>query len=117
MSTATAKNIPQEKLDKILTISDEMRALEGFNPEEFVQRLVKLAADVESKAPGVATYLQEINKNLNQYPELTHILDDDKLAVLTSGMFFVTGVEMAMVTVKARGPKGKMTIEEGMKLF
>jgi hypothetical protein len=27
MSTATAKNIPQEKLDKILTISDEMRAL------------------------------------------------------------------------------------------
>lgn len=105
-----------EELKSLLEIQDPLKELENFNPEQFVSKLPQFAQAIESKAPSVATYLQDIHKNLVQYPELVHILNDEQLSLICQGLLYVTNTEMAKISSNPR-TKGKLTVEQGEALF
>lgn len=95
----------------LLAVHEDMKTIEGFNPDVFVTLLPKLASEIEAKAPGVGRYLEEINKNLTKYQELTHLLNDDQLSVITSGLFYLTDTTMLVAATK-KGSKAVLTQEQ-----
>lgn len=109
---ATASAVEQS----LLVVSDEMKALTSFDPNAFLLKLVKVHEGVQAKAPGIENYFREINKNLHQYPELVHLLNDDQLAALTSGLFFLTDTKMAEAVVTGRSKKA-LSINELDAMF
>lgn len=114
--TEAAPQEMSEAMKALLQITPELDALEELDCKAFVAKLPQLAQGVESRAPGVANYLREILKNLNKYPELTHLLNDDQLGVICSGMLFQTDTEMAQLKTKTRGKK-ELTINEMESIF
>ena len=100
----------------LLAVHEDMKTIEGFNPDLFVTLLPKLASEIEAKAPGVGRYLEEINKNLTKYQELTHLLNDDQLSVITSGLFFLTDTTMLVAATK-KGSKAVLTQEQIADFF
>jgi hypothetical protein len=87
----------------------------GFDSRLFLSQLDKFKTCLETKAPGIANYLKDIHSNLNQYPELCHLLTDEQLGLIVSGYFDYTDTKMAEVVVKSR--KGKVSVNEAEKLF
>lgn len=86
-----------------------------FDAKQFATILSHLESAIEKQAPGIMNYLQEISTNLLQYPELTHILTNEQLHIICSGIFFETDHNMA--TVIARSKNRELTIDEGRHLF
>lgn len=101
----------------LLAIPQDMRALEKFDPLAFVTKLANLRQQIEAKAPGVAQYMQEINKNLNQYPELAHLLNDSQLAALTAGLFFLTDTKIAEAVMGKKSGKKVFSESELNAMF
>jgi len=100
----------------LLVVSEHMKQLEGFDPVAFVGKLAEVRQGVEARAPGIENYFREINKNLNQYSELCHLLNDDQLAALTAGLFYLTDTNMAAAVVTGKSKKN-LTINELEAMF
>lgn len=107
---------PEPSLDSILDINKDMEQLEGFDPEEFTTKLQQLSDGLEIRAPGLSNYLQKINTNLNKYPELAHILNDEQLSTIVSGLLFLTNTNMAEAVTK-KGSRGTLSIDESAAMF
>jgi hypothetical protein len=97
--------------------SNQFESIQGFNGEAFLTLLNRFELELEAKAPGIASYLKEIHKNLNQYQELSYLLTDEQLNLVASGFFHVTDTKMAEVVVKSKSKKATVTIDEAEKLF
>lgn len=108
---ASAPATPSAVESTLLQISEEMREFPDFNPDAFVQKLAILEGQVVAKAPGIASYLQDINRNLRQYPELVHLLNDDQLAVITQGLLFLTNTNMVQIAASGKSRKTLSTEE------
>lgn len=87
----------------------------GFDSAKFLRTLDEFKVNLEKSAPGIANYLKDIHANLNQYPELCHLLTDEQLGLIVSGYFSYTDTKMAEVVVKSK--KGKVSVNEAEKLF
>lgn len=116
VSAAPESAVPSATESNILRVSEAMTTLQKFDPQNFVNKLVLVRNGVESKAPGVATYLQEINRNLNQYPELVHILNDEQIGVIVSGLLFMTNTNMVQASAAGKR-KAPLTDTELQLMF
>ncbi len=96
-------------------IADPLETIVGFDYHKFNGLLSRFAVELEKKAPGIPNYLKEIHNNLNQYPEIVHLLNDTQLNLICSGYFHYTDVKMAEVVVKSK--KGKVSVDEAATLF
>lgn len=99
--------------------TDEMYQIDGFDPDLFMDNLEKLNAEIEAKAPGIGEYMQGIHRNLSKYPELMHLLEDDQIAVVVSGLLKQTNTELAIKATKTRSTKKStpITIQMAEELF
>lgn len=80
--------------------------LEHPKLKELLPKLDALAAALVAKDPKMPTHLKEIHKYLIQFEELSHLLSEEKIAVILQGQQVQVGVVLAAET-KAKEKKGK----------
>ena len=97
-------------------LPEEASELDGLDADRFISTLQNLDAATFEKTPDIRTFCREIRKNLEQYPELTHILNDDQLGILVGGYLELKGIETAPKTKAAKAAVGTKTIAELSKL-
>lgn len=86
--------------------------LDGFDADAFVGTLRNLDAATVEKTPDIRQFSRSIRKNLEQYPELMHILSDDQLGIICSGVLTLANVETAPKTKAAQNKQAKKKIED-----
>lgn len=94
----------------------EASELDGLDADRFITTLQNLDAATFEKTPDIRTFCREIRKNLEQYPELTHILNDEQLGIIVGGYLELKGVETAPKTKAAKSAAGTRKLADLSKL-
>lgn len=97
-----SQNPPGQARDYASLLGTDIDKIEGFDASKFFLKLEELSSAIHANAPGVPTYLEQINQQLNQYPELVHKLSPEKIKIVVQGALKITGIQMAEVITKKR---------------
>lgn len=97
LSKADAHALSQEQ--KGVYNFEPITSIEGLDVNTFTHNMKELDKALVEKTPDIKHLSLAIRQNLQQYKELTHLLTDEQLHILVSGMLETAGVETA--------PKGK----------
>lgn len=84
-------------------VPEELRKIKGLNAELFMANLLSVEQGVKGSGENIQDYLRLIHANLNQYPELTHLLNDDQIALIVQGFIYESKEQVAVAT--KRGTK------------
>lgn len=119
---AQVPEVADPTIEGVLTkfkATDEMYQIDGFDPDIFMDALEKLETNVVAKAPGIGEYLQGIHRNLSKYPELMHLLDDEQIHIVVSGLLAQTNTELAIKATKTKSTKksAPITLDMAEALF
>jgi hypothetical protein len=113
---ATAAYLKDREEKGIYTVPDAAYALEGLEADKLLEQLRELDAATIEKTPEIPRLGVAIRKNLEQYPELTHILSEDQLGIIVSGYLVHAGVETAPKGKAAKSKAANVKIETLGKL-
>lgn len=91
-----------------LEASEDMKALEGFNWQNFQDSLLAINNKMETAFPEINTALTSINKNLRAFPELAHLLNHEQIAVIVQRILIQKEVWIAPQK-KEKAKKEKVT--------
>ncbi len=92
-------------------VPEELRKIKGLNAELFMANLLSVEQGVKGSGENIQDYLRLIHANLNQYPELTHLLNDDQIALIVQGFIYESKEQVAVAT--KRGTKGVRQLVAG----
>ena len=92
-------------------VPEELRKIEGLNAELFMANLLSVEQGVKSSGENIQDYLRLIHANLTQYPELTHLLNDDQIALIVQGFIYESKEQVAIAT--KRGAKSVRQLVAG----
>ena len=90
-------------------------ALDGLldcNGEEVMNQLRALDHALIAKTPDLGLLTIKIRKNLEQFPELTHILSDDQLGIICSGVLTSANVATEPKTKAAKSAAANRKIAD-----
>ena len=77
-----------------------------------MRHLRDLEAATVEKSPDIRQFSRAIRKNLEQYEELTHILSDEQLGIITSGILTLANVSTEPKSAAAKTKRTKTKIED-----
>lgn len=89
------KHLQEQEEKGLYNLSEEVANLDGFNADKFIDNLRELDAATIEKTPDIGNFSRLIRKNLEQYPELVHILADEQLGIIVNGYLTMADVETA----------------------
>lgn len=92
-----ATSILQRRRDSgLYTIPENVaeRMPEELPADVLEAKLAHLDAALLTKTPEMRGLMMDLAKNLRQYEELVHLLSDEQLNIITSGLMDVAGVEV-----------------------
>ena len=92
-------------------VPEELRKIEGLNAELFMANLLSVEQGVKSSGENIQDYLRLIHANLTQYPELTHLLNDEQIALIVQGFIYESKEQVAVAT--KRGAKSVRQLVAG----
>jgi hypothetical protein len=78
--------------------------METLTVDSILPKIAQLQQALETEAPGIETYLQEINEELRTHPELTFMLSDEQIQPIYAA---ILKRENVAITVKQAKKKGK----------
>jgi hypothetical protein len=107
-----ATHIQKQEESGAYKFSEKIGDIEGLDGAEFIARMHALDAATVEKTPDIGTLSIKIRQNLQQYPELTHILTDAQLGIISSGVLYVAGVETEPKTKQGKAIKDKLDIKK-----
>lgn len=118
-SAATRGAVDRKQLEAIKAtvnsqayeVPEELRKIEGLNAELFMANLLSVEQGVKSSGENIQDYLRLIHANLTQYPELTHLLNDDQIALIVQGFIYESKEQVAVAT--KRGAKSVRQLVAG----
>jgi len=96
----------------LYNVSENLVALDGIDGEEVVTKLRALDYALLAKTPDIGILTIKIRKNLEQYPELTHILTDEQLGIICSGVLFHANVSTEPKSKAAKSAAATKRIQE-----
>lgn len=111
-NTKLAAHIRSQEEKGVYQFNDKIRGVEGLDADEFISKMQMLDQATVDKTPEIRTFMLQIRKNLQQYPELTHILTDEQLHIVVGGALFISGEELAPKTKAAKTRKDNLDIKE-----
>lgn len=79
-------------------------------PENLSQLLAlssALDAALKQEHPEIAGYLAQINSQLRQFPELTHLLSDEEIAPIYQGLIYNSGIQISVTNKPKSKARGK----------
>lgn len=113
LSTKVAEHINKQEAAGLYQLGEHTdEELIGFNTDAFLSNLQNLDAATVEKTPDIRTFSNAIRKNLEEYPELVHILNDRQLQIITSGVLTLAGVETAPKTESGKKAAAKRELEK-----
>lgn len=86
----------------IYATTDELGEALGSDGNIVMENLKQLDHALIAKTPSIGLLSIKIRKNLEQYPELTHILTDDQLGIICSGILTHANVATEPKTAAAK---------------
>ena len=118
-SAATRGAVDRKQLEAIKAtvnsqayeVPEELRKIEGLNAELFMANLLSVEQGVKSSGENIQDYLRLIHANLTQYPELTHLLNDEQIALIVQGFIYESKEQVAVAT--KRGAKSVRQLVAG----
>ena len=118
-SAATRGAVDRKQLEAIKAtvnsqayeVPEELRKIEGLNAELFMANLLSVEQGIKSSGENIQDYLRLIHANLTQYPELTHLLNDDQIALIVQGFIYESKEQVAVAT--KRGAKSVRQLVAG----
>lgn len=75
--------------------------------EQVTAKLLELEAALKARSPLIPNLLGIIHHNLQQYPELTHVLTEEQIGVISSGLSFQSSIVIATTEKKSGGKATK----------
>ncbi len=96
----------------LYTCPSKLNEVEGLNGDEVIDQLRELDYALIAKTPSIGLLSIKIRKNLEQYPELTHILSDDQLGIICSGVLVHANVNTEPKTKAAQGAAQQRKIND-----
>lgn len=107
--------ITKTALDAISTraeafkVPDNLKEVEGLNAELFMANLLSVEEGVKASGENIQDYLRLIHANLVQYPELTHILNDEQIAIIVQGFLKESNTQIKVATQRGAKSMAKIT--------
>ena len=113
-----ADHIAKQEEAGVYNFSGKVREVEGLDADGFILKMQALDAATVEKTPDIRSFSMQIRKNLHQYPELTHLLSDEQLGIITRGMLVLAGeaTEPKTKGAKTRASNVKLETLGSMKL-
>lgn len=93
-------------------VPDEARSLDGLDADLLLAKMRDLDAATVAKTPEIPSLCREIRANLEQYPELTHILSDEQLGIIVKGYLVQADVETSPKTTQAKSAKATKVVAD-----
>lgn len=87
----------------------------GTEAEQLVSTMMQLDAALVEKTPEIRTLSREIRKNLEQYPELCHILKEEQLHIMVTGYLTLAGVKTEPKTKAGKTASAKKKADAVLK--
>jgi hypothetical protein len=109
---AVEARIQARQEEGLYTAPDALNSLEGVNGEALMDQLRELDHAIIAKTPDIGILTIKIRKNLEQYAELTHILSDEQLGIICSGVLSVANVSTAPKTKAAKSAADTRAIKD-----
>ncbi len=109
---AVQARIQARQDEGLYTAPAELSSLEGVNGEEIMEKLRELDHALIAKTPDIGLLTIKIRKNLEQFAELTHILTDNQLGIICSGVLSVANVSIAPKTKAAKSAAATKSIKD-----
>lgn len=106
------EHLAKQEEKGLYTVPDAADGLEGFDGDTFIRNLRDLDAAVVEKTPDIRRFSTLIRENLEQYPELTHILSEEQLGIIVSGVLTTANVDTAPKSKAAKTKASKKKIED-----
>ncbi len=100
--SASEKKLAEQQEKGVYTLPEKANELMGSDAEHLVATMQALDVALVDKTPEIRTLSSAIRKNLEQYPELTHILSDDQLHIMVQGYLTIANVKTAPKTAAAK---------------
>lgn len=100
--TEAEQKVADQQEAGVYDLAPEATELLGSEADQLVQTMQALDAALVEKTPEIRTLSRDIRKNLEQYPELTHILTDAQLHIMVQGYLTIAGVKTAPKTKAAK---------------
>lgn len=96
---------------KAYEVPEALRQIEGLNAELFMANLLSVEHGVKNSGENIQDYLRLIHANLTQYPDLTHLLNDDQIALIVQGFIYESKEQVAVAS--KRGNKSVRQLTAG----
>jgi len=100
--TAAEERVEAQRAAGVYDVPEEVQQLMGADADKLIVTMQELDAALIEKTPEIRTLSNSIRKNLEQYPELTHILTDKQLHIMVQGYLTIANVKTAPKTKAAK---------------
>lgn len=115
-SNAVEAKIKEREEQGLYVLPSEAYDLCGDDADILLGRMRELDEATIAKTPEIASLSVATRKNLEQYPELVHILSEEQLGIIVQGFLVAADVELAPKTAQGKAAKSKKVIEDLSKL-
>lgn len=102
---AVAAKVKEREDAGLYTAPEGLQSLEGVDAEEIMGKLRDLDHALIEKNNDIGLFSIKIRKSLEQHPELTHLLSDEQLGIVCSGVLRVANVATEPKTKAAKSAK------------
>lgn len=113
--TDAEQKVADQQAAGVYELTEEVHTLMGTDAEALILCMQNLDAALIEKTPEIRTLSRDIRKNLEQYPELVHILRDEQMHIMVQGYLTIANVKTAPKTKAAKtaaaGKKADATIK------
>lgn len=112
-ATSTVKaQLEQREADGLYNLPPEAYEIAGEAADRLLDKMRELDEATLSKTPSIAHLSIATRKNLEQYPELVHILSEEQLGIIVQGFLVAADIELAPKTPQGKAAASKTLIAE-----
>lgn len=113
--TEADQKVADQEAKGVYKLPEEAHTLMGEEANHLIATMQALDAALVEKTPEIRTLSSAIRKNLEQYPELTHILNDDQLHIMVQGYLTIANVKTAPKTKAAKTAAANKKADSNIK--
>ncbi len=106
---AIASKIKEREDAGLYSTEADLSSLQGSDAEDIMDKLRELDHALIAKTSDIGLLTIKIRQNLEKFPELTHLLDDQQLGIICSGVLTMANVA---TEPKTKAAKSKQEVAE-----
>lgn len=105
--SASDRKVMEQREAGVYDLPERATEILGAEADLLITTMQELDAAIIDRTPEIRTLSRKIRTNLEQYPELVHILKDEQLHIMVQGYLTIANVKTA--------PKTKAAVNAGIQ--